>query len=311
MAPSARTQLLTKTYRVLRKHYEAVLPPSDGSVLEHLLFACCLENAPPDTAQKAYATLDERFFDLNEVRVSTVRELAEAMHQLPDAEAAAGRLKRVLQSVFESHYAFDLESLRKLNLGQAIKRLEKYDGTDPFCTAYVTQVALVGHAISVNQGALDALVVIGAISEDEAAKHKVPGLERAIPKNKGAEFASLLHQFGVAFAANPYSPTLRKVLLEIAPNCKERLPKRPSKQVAKAKAADADPKRAPTKAGTSKTKSQKKPAPAAKSKKKPSAKTPPPKKTTKAKKATAKTSKKTPSAPRKSATKPLAKRKPK
>ena len=59
---------------------------------------------------------------------------------------------------------------------------------------------------------------------------EVSGLERAIPKNKGAEFASLLHQLGAELVASPFSPNVHKILLEVAPDAKERFPKRQTKK---------------------------------------------------------------------------------
>ena len=75
MPPVNRAALLTKTHRVLKKHYKAVSPDSDRTLLEHLLFASCLENAPPESAEKVYQAVLDRYFDLNEIRVTTVREL--------------------------------------------------------------------------------------------------------------------------------------------------------------------------------------------------------------------------------------------
>jgi hypothetical protein len=54
-------------------------------------------------------------------------------------------------------------------------------------------------------------------------------MERAIPKNKGLEFGSLLHQPACEYFANPYSPKLHAFLLEVDPTAKARLPKKPSK----------------------------------------------------------------------------------
>ena len=39
-----------------------------------------------------------------------------------------------------------------------------------------------------SKGALDVLYAVGVINDVEADKALVPGLERAIPKNKGVEF---------------------------------------------------------------------------------------------------------------------------
>jgi hypothetical protein len=127
-------------------------------------------------------------------------------------------------------YEFDIESLKKQNIGQAVKLLQKYNGTTPFAVAYVTQHALGGHAIPLNQGALIALHTVGVVSDDEFQKRVVPGLERVVPKSKGAEVGSLLHQLGVEVGRNPYGQQARKLMLEIDPNCKDRLPKRVIKQ---------------------------------------------------------------------------------
>ena len=140
------------------------------------------------------------------------------------------RVRSVLQSVFEAVYAFDLEELKKQNIGQAVKKLQSHDGVTSFAVAYVVQAALGGHAIPINKGTIGALVVIGALSEAEAGKGRVPGLERALPKNRGVEAGSLLQQLGVDFQYHPYAPATRKLLLEIAPDCKDRLPKRPGRK---------------------------------------------------------------------------------
>ena len=226
MTASNRADLIQKTYRVLKKHYKPVKPPADRSLLEHLLYACCLENASHEAADEAFARVQQAFFDWNEIRVTTVAELAETMSRLPDPAAAAARLKRCLQSTFESHYAFDIELLKKQNLGKAIEQLEKVHGVTHFVVAYASQNGLGGHSIPLSQGVLDALEVIGLISDVDAKKHRVPGLERTISKAKGVEFASLLHQLGADYYVSPWGSKVRAILVEIEPAAKDRLPKR-------------------------------------------------------------------------------------
>jgi hypothetical protein len=228
MATVNRSALINKMHKVLKKHYKPV-PIPDRPALEHLLYACCLENAHYDAADKAYAALSTALFDWNEVRVSTVKELAEVMHMLPEPAVAASNLKHVLQTVFEATYSFDIEPLKKLPLGQAQQKMQKYEGVTPFAVAYVTQAALGGHAIPLDRGLLEAFGILGLATEQEKAMHSVPGLERAIAKNKGVEFGSLAHQLGADLVHSATSPNLHKVLLEIAPDCKERLPKRGAK----------------------------------------------------------------------------------
>lgn len=234
MATPNRGPRLTKAHKVLKKHYQPILPVGERTVLEHMLYACCLENGRFEAADEAFAKLQETYFDWNEVRVTTVAELAEVLAPLHEPAVAAQRLKKLLQSVFETHYSFDIDELKKQNLGKAVKRIEKYDGATPFVVGYVTQAALGGHAIPVDAAALDLLLMIGVITDAEHARKQVPGLERAIAKSKGVEFASLLHQLAADLHCTPFGQRPRSIVLEIDPEAKERLPKRTSKKDAKA-----------------------------------------------------------------------------
>ncbi len=290
MAPSNRSTIISKTHKVLAKHFKPVTPV-ERTVLEHLLYACCLEDARYEVADECFARLQESFFDWNEVRVTTVRELSEIMRGLPDPVRAGNQLKQTLHAVFEAVYEFDLESLRKQNLGVAIKQLEQYRGTNPFSVAYVVQHALGGHAIPLCKGSLNVMYIIGATSESELQKGIVPGLERAVPKTKGLEFASLLHQMGAELIAAPLSPQVRSILLEITPSAKERLPRRGGR---KEKAAAEGATKGEEKSQERKTRSK-----AASTKKKPT------KRTTGKKKATATSSKKKTSDKKKTSSKSL------
>lgn len=231
MSTPNRAARIAKTHKVLKKHYKPATA-ADRPLLEHLLYACCLQSAAPEAADDGFARLQQAYYDWNEVRVTTISELSEVLACLPRAIEAAARLKRTLQSVFEAYYSFDLESLKKENIGKTAKQLEKLQGVSDFGLAFVTQNALGGHAIPISQEAREVLRVLGVVSDAEAEQGKVPGLERAIPKSKGAEFFSLLHQLGIDYAAAPHSPRVRAVLLEIAPDAKDRLPKRSARKAA-------------------------------------------------------------------------------
>ncbi len=252
MSTSNRAAKLTKTHKVLKKHYK---PPAlaDRPVLEHLLYACCLEAAPVEVADESFARLQQTYYDWNEVRVTTISELSEVLTGLPKPAEAASRLKRSLQSVFECFYSFDLEPLKKENIGKAVKQLESLDGISRFAVAFVTQNGLGGHAIAVSSDCLECLRVLGVITDDEAKDQRVPGLERAISKNKGVEFGALLHQLACEYGAAPFSPRVRAIMLEISPDAKDRFPKRSRKS------ADEEPPAAASSTARTKKKTSTKP----------------------------------------------------
>lgn len=248
MAAPSRTAQLSKVHKVLKKHYQTVAPDPNRSVFEQSVFACCLENAHYDRAEEAFAALEHNFFDWNEIRVTTIRELSEVMSRLPDPPAAGNRVKRVLQSVFESTYSYDLEDLRKKNLGPAVEALKKIDGTTNFTVAYVTQAALGGHAIPVDEGVLQALSVVGLVTEKDLEAGAISGLERAIAKSKGVEFASQLHQLGADFVDDPCAPAVQQILLEINPDARDQLPKQRRKRRSPAPARSSQQSPAPQEA---------------------------------------------------------------
>lgn len=302
MATPNRAQILNTTFKVLKKHYQPVSLPSDRTVLEHLIYGTCLENAPYDKADEVFARLQETFFDWNEVRVTTVTELSEVCRGLRDPAATAGNVRRSLHSIFESQFSFDLEPLRKENLGKTVKQLEKHAGVTPFAIGHLVQHGLGGHAIPIDDGLIQTMLVLGVITQAEADKKTVPGLERAIPKSKGCEFAALIHQLAADFFASPRSPRLRPILLEIAPDAKDRFPKRSTKKTEEApkkKSVTPPPAKKPPPATAKKS--------AAKAAPKKSAKAEPAKKK---KAAAGSPKKKEPAAKKKSATRRLAKQKP-
>lgn len=226
MTAVSRSAQFAKVHKVLKKHHKASPCNAGRTVVEHMLFACCLEDAHHVTAEEAFAALVHTFFDWNEVRVTSISELSEVMACLPDPRAAANRIKRVLHAVFEATFNFDLEERRKKNLGPTVTWLEKLDGTTHFTVAYVIQAALGGHAIPIDTGTMAVLRVLDLVTDKDVTAGTVPGLERAVAKSKGIEFGSLLHEFGADYSANPYSPAIREILSQIDPESIGRLPKR-------------------------------------------------------------------------------------
>jgi endonuclease-3 len=222
-----------KLDKALHKHWSPVWMP-ERSLLENLLFACCLEDSDFQAAEDAYARIQQIFFDWNEIRVTSATELGEAMPSLADPRGAALRLKNSLQSVFEQgvmtvSYEFDLEFLKKETLGKAQGELAKIKGASPFVQAFVVQRSLGGHAIPLDRSAMKLFAAFGAVKPGEEETFQIAGLERAIPKNKGAEFSTLLHQAAVEFAADSGAAKIRKFLKEVDPDSIKRLeaPPRP------------------------------------------------------------------------------------
>jgi endonuclease III len=183
---------LTQLFSAFKKGHD-VPETGEQPVLEQFLYGICREGATRDLADQAFENLREQFYDWNEVRVSSAREVEEPLADLPEAEPRAERLISFLQEVFEKDFSFDLEGLRKKGLKEAAKELAKYQAANDYVVAWVVQHSLGGHAIPLDLPTLRAARRLGLIDceadDMEAAR---ASLEHLVPKAKGAIFCDLI-----------------------------------------------------------------------------------------------------------------------
>jgi endonuclease III len=194
-ATTNKQRVLTQFFTVLAKQYGPA-EPEPLPVLEQFLYALCREGTTRDQADRAFRGLRERFYDWNEVRVSSPRELEDVLDDLPDRDGKAARIIAFLQEVFETTFSFDLESLHKKGLKQAAKQLTRFQAATDFAVAWVVQSSLGGHAVPVDGPALRVLRRLGLIEPDQEDSEALrASLEHLIPKVRGAlfnEFVSAL-----------------------------------------------------------------------------------------------------------------------
>jgi endonuclease III len=202
-----KQRLLNQFFLALKKWYD---PGKEVGrpVLEQFIYGICREGATHEQADEAFCTLRERFFDWNEVRVSSARELEECFGELSEPDLRAQRLISFLQEVFETTFSFDLEPLHKKGLKQAAKQLSRYQAANDFVVSWVVQQSLGGHAIPLDSSTERVLRRLGLIDEDAADPETVrASLEHLVPKARGPQFGDLL------------SAVADRVCWEESPNC--------------------------------------------------------------------------------------------
>ena len=178
-------------------------------VLEQFVYGLCRENATREQADAAFAKLKDGFFDWNEIRVSSNRELEEAMEGLSDAEARAQRLISFLQEVFETEFTFDLEAMHKKGLKVSSKALLRYGASNDYVGAWVVQRTLGGHAIPVDAPTLRCTRRLGIIdAEAEEIEAVRATLEHLVPKTKNQAFTDAVSEIAERFCweADPNCP---------------------------------------------------------------------------------------------------------
>jgi len=199
-APTKQQQLAQLLATLKKKTPAPAAVASDRPVLEEILYAILREGCTGDMADDAYAKLKETFFDWNEVRVSSVSEVADAIHGLPEAGSKSQRMIEFLQEVFEDIYSFDLGDIAKKGVKQAAKQLGRYkSGVNDFVVAWVTQRTLGGHAIPLDQPTARLLQHLGILDADldeyESARTT---LEHFIPKASGPEFTDRVIHYALS-----------------------------------------------------------------------------------------------------------------
>jgi endonuclease-3 len=189
MPTATKSSVLTSVVNAIKKP-ESV--PQFPSVLEHLIYAVCREGTSRDLAEQAYQRLRSEFFDWNEIRVSSLREVEERLDGLPGSALKAGRILGLLNSIFEAQYTFDLEGLHKKSVKQVQKQLERYEGATPFVVSWTIQYGLKGHAVPVNPAMRRALIRLEVldVTLDEESNARI--LEEGVPKAKVSSFCELI-----------------------------------------------------------------------------------------------------------------------
>jgi endonuclease-3 len=185
-----KQRLLNQLFHAMKKAVD--LDDETRPVLQQFIYGLCRENATREQADEAYQYLCEKFFDWNEVRVSSLRELEEAFDGRDDAEQRAQRLISFLQEVFEIHFAFDLDKLQKEGLKQAAKKLARYQAANDYVVSWVTQRSLGGHAIPVDAPTLRCARRLGLLEGEPDDAEARASLEHLVPKAKGPLFSDCI-----------------------------------------------------------------------------------------------------------------------
>jgi len=187
-----RQQACKKLTRVLKKRYQVSLP-KEKPVLETLLFAICLEDATVPQAEESFRRLNEDFFDLNEVRVSSISELAIVFRGSTEPEKRALQVRNVLHDIFEKNFSFDFEGLKKKTADLALKQLKRIRNLSSFVRSYVLQYSLDSHVIPIDESMKNAAIWFGFANLESTAEDVADFLKPALRKSDAKLFCLLLN----------------------------------------------------------------------------------------------------------------------
>jgi len=187
-----KSQICRKLVTALQKLYGKSVPKIELSVVETMLFAACLEDNPWVPAEAGLKKVLTSYFDLNEVRVSSVSELEQSLAPLKDADWKGLRIRSILRFVFETTYSYDYEKLRRQTLEQAVKTLKKVNDITPFIRDFILHEILGSHIICLDTSMLTAARWLGLVPAKADLHDASEFLKGGIKKSEVSEFCHLL-----------------------------------------------------------------------------------------------------------------------
>ncbi|MCA8999441.1 MAG: hypothetical protein KDA80_20770 [Planctomycetaceae bacterium] len=220
-----KQSILKKVVAEAKKRYGASLPKQAWPTFETLLFAVLVEDVTHEQAERAYTRMTETFFDLNEIRVSSVTEIEQSLGEIDDASWKAMRVREALQHTFEKHYAYDLEQLRRKTQDQAQKELEEIPHQTPFIRSYTLQQALGSHVLPIDQTMHAVLVWLGFGDADSTPESAADDLKSAVKKADAPLVCHLLKCLAT-------DPELKEHFAEFDPSDEELDPHQAGKRLA-------------------------------------------------------------------------------
>lgn len=219
---TSKQRIINHLLATVGKGYKA--DPRERTVLEQFLYAICREGTTRDHADQAFQSLQTKFYDWNEVRVSLMREVADVLGgAIPEPEARARRIIDFLMEVFEMTFSFDLEPLVKKGLKPAAKQLSRYKAANDYAIAWIMQHSLGGHAVPLDGPAIRVSRRLGLIEEGKDDPETLRSqLEPQVPKSKALPVVDLVSVVAEewCFETDPNCP--RCPMLAVCPTGQER-----------------------------------------------------------------------------------------
>ncbi len=165
-------------------------------IVESVILAILRENRNLQDSLRALNQFRSSYVDLNELRVSELREIQTIIGHIPDSELRARAIRKFLKQIFQKNYKYDIDGIAKKTFKEAKDDLKDYDAlASDFIMAQVQVQTLGGHAFPVDDRILLMAKRLGLV-EQNADHSTLRGiLEKNIPKAQILLAISLIEEF--------------------------------------------------------------------------------------------------------------------
>ena len=221
-----RARLLRKARSALRRRFgKQTLEPVDDVALELLKFIL-LEGSDEAGVRKAIRQIEDGFVDLNEVRVSFPREIAEALPGISHMDRKAARVTRMFNAIFLRHNTMNWDFFRSMGVRELRHYFEKVDGGDQVLGAAAVMLLSEGHAVPADSDVRRVIDRLGLTDEGEDTAAVQAFLERVLRRSQGYEAWALLHRLAESICQVTTPQCSRCPLRAMCPTGRKRLVRR-------------------------------------------------------------------------------------
>lgn len=196
-----------KVVSILRKEHGRHGVTVKRSALEELLMGVFAEGISERRAAAALASLTRDFVDWNEVRVSSVCEIAALFPDMPEAIEKAGVVRHVLQRVYDQNNEMTLDFLKEKGPRDAARLVADIEGFPESALARATLLALGQDVLPLTAGVVTVCRRMGLFSD---------GMDHAAMAHEAGKLIARPHMFEFHWLVSRHAAS---VCLPETPRC--------------------------------------------------------------------------------------------
>ena len=232
---------LKRLYNRLRRAGGRPTPPPPADATDEAVLALLLGATTEQRAAASLRRLKRSFVDYNEIRVTRLSEIEEAISPLPDAGRKAQAISLMLNAVFDRHHRASIEPVFELPKREARKFLERI--SSPAAAARVLLMSQGAHAVPADDAVRRTLIAERVTDAGVTVGKLQTALERHLKAGEAYSFYRLVRDLAdsqTAKAAARKKTARRKVTRKKAAakkTARTRAPARSAKKTATARKA--------------------------------------------------------------------------
>ncbi|MCZ6691638.1 MAG: hypothetical protein O7H41_18790 [Planctomycetota bacterium] len=191
-----KTRSVKRYLRILEKKHRIGSAPGQATVLDQLILHLLSFEAPMTNAAKAVRMMREEFVDWNDVRVSSIREIATILEECRISIELAYQLKEILGQLFIHGHTISLEFLLEMEADTARKFVNRLRGLPGWAGTYLLALTGKGTVVPLDPHTFRVGQRLGLFGRKSTVQTRTQTLKSIVSSDDTLRFHSLLVEHG-------------------------------------------------------------------------------------------------------------------